>query len=127
METFGPSLQAPRLLDDTEDAMAVVNVSVITVKPGQTEAALQGVRDGKSIVERHGGRNYRLMAPVAGPDPIVATFVLTWETPDMATWGKVNDAVWSDAELLALNARSFSAEGHTSSVVQAVYVDVPLT
>ena len=56
-------------------------MTTLTIKPGGWDDMLENVKKAKAILERHGGRNVRLMVPVSGGGPS-GTAHTTFEADD---------------------------------------------
>jgi heme-degrading monooxygenase HmoA len=74
--------------------MAVMNVSVITVKPGRMKDYLESTARAEELLTKAGAKNLRLMATLtAGSES--GTIISTWEADDFTTYGKVTDAFFA--------------------------------
>jgi hypothetical protein len=73
--------------------MAVISVTALTVKPDKYEAFLDLNRKAKTILERCGARNVRLMGTIVAGQAS-GTLAMTWEADDHASYGAVMDKFW---------------------------------
>ncbi len=105
--------------------MAVVSVTSITIRPGTYEAFLETNRKAKAILERCGAKNLRLLGTlVAGQ--ATASFALTWEADDHASYGAVMDKFLADSEGQALLMQATSPDGPTASFQGSIWSDIPM-
>jgi hypothetical protein len=105
--------------------MAVVSVSTFSVKPDRFEDELADVRKVKALIEKHGGKNVRLMAAlVAGQQ--TGSMVLISETDDFAAQGASLDRVLADPEGLAMLASVGTSASPITGLQMTTWVDVPL-
>jgi len=106
--------------------MAVVQVSTLKVKPDRFEDYLEDSRKVKALVEKHGGKNVRLLAAlVAGEQTGTMAFIS--ETDDFAAYGAVMDKVLADPEGLALlSSTNTTASPLAGGFQMTTWVDVPL-
>lgn len=105
--------------------MAVVSVTTSTVVPDRYEEFLEVNRKVKAIVEKHGGKNVRLLAAlVAGQ--ATGSFGFTVEADDFSTIGSVTDKLFADPEFQALFASINSSASPSAAVQTSYWVDVPL-
>jgi hypothetical protein len=101
--------------------MPVTNVTTLTVRPGGWDETVENCKKAKAILERHGGRNVRLMVPVSGGGPS-GTAHTTFEADDLAGVGKVLDAIYADPEMLAVMMKGAESASWESSIL----VEMPL-
>jgi hypothetical protein len=101
--------------------MPVTNVTTLTVQPGGWDDMLENVKKAKVILERHGGRNVRLMVPVSGGGRS-GTAHTTFEADDLAAVGKVLDGIYADPEMVAVMMKGAESSSWESSIL----VDLPL-
>ena len=94
--------------------MAVISVTTLTVGPGWDQF-MDDQKKAKAILEKHGAKNVRLLAEVAGSVPS-GTVHSTFEADDLGSLGKVLDAVYADPEILGMMQDS-SATSWTSSIL----------
>jgi hypothetical protein len=105
--------------------MAVVSVTTFSVRPDGYEDALADLRKTKAVVERCGGKNVRLLAPlVAGAATGSMAFIT--EADDFGAIGAATDKILSDPEGQALMAKANTSTSALGSVQGAYWVDVPL-
>ena len=103
--------------------MAVVSVTTETVKPDRLEDYLDLSRKAKALVEKHGGRNCRLLvALVAGEQ--TGTFAFISEADDFAASGAVLDKFMVDPEGGAM--MMLGDANPIASFQVTTWVDVPL-
>jgi hypothetical protein len=104
--------------------MAVVFVTTLTVKPDRFEEYLEeNARKAKALVEKHGGRNSRLLAALVAGEQ-TGSFAFIAEADDFAATGAVLDKFLADPEAVALmsTGTASSVAGYQSTM----WVDVPL-
>jgi len=101
--------------------MPVTNVTTLTVQAGGWDDMLENVKTAKAILERHGGRNVRLMVPVSGGGPS-GTAHTTFEADDLAAVGKVLDGIYADPEMVAVMMKGAESSTWESSIL----VELPL-
>ena len=77
--------------------MAVVSVTTLMVKPDRLEDFLDTARKSKAILEKHGGRNIRLLAALVAGEA-TGSFVTTCESDDFAASGALLDKFLADPE-----------------------------
>jgi hypothetical protein len=82
---------------------------------------MESQKKAKAIMERHGAKNVRLLAPVAGAEPS-GTMHQTFEADDMASLGKITDALFADPEILAM-MQNGSAASWTTSILGEIPLD----
>ncbi len=101
--------------------MTVISVTTLPTQPGTPWAeTLAGHKTAKTILERLGAKNVRLLVSLVGATP-VGTAHSVFEADDNAALGKITDAIYTDPEMLELmNA------GGSSPWTTSVLVDVPL-
>ena len=100
--------------------MAVISVTTLTVGP-DWDKFLEDQKKAKAILERHGARNVRLLAEVAGATPS-GTMHSTFEAENLESLGRITDAVFADAEILAM-MQNGSAASWTSSILGELPLD----
>ena len=100
--------------------MTVISVTTIPVQPDAPwDETLATHKQAKTILERHGAKNVRLMVSMVGAAP-VGTAYSSFEADDHAALGKITDAVFTDPELLEMMSAG------TSPWTTSVFADVPL-
>ena len=107
--------------DKKRGIMPVTNVTTLTVQAGGWDDMVENCKKAKAILERHGGRNVRLMVPVSGGGPS-GTAHTTFEADDLAGVGKVLDGIYADPEMIAVMAKG----AETSSWESSILVELPL-
>jgi hypothetical protein len=105
--------------------MAVVSVTNITIRPGTYDAFLETNRKAKAILERCGAKNLRLLGTLVAGEA-TASFAMTWEADDHASYGAVMDKFLADAEGMALLMEATSGDGPTDSFQGSLWSDIPL-
>ena len=100
--------------------MPVTNVTTLTVKPGGWDDMLENSKKAKKILEKHGGRNVRLMVPISGGGPS-GTAHSIFEADDLAALGKVLDGIYADPEMVAVMMKGAESATWESSIL----VDLP--
>ena len=104
--------------------MTVVSVTALTIKPDRYEDFLAPTKKSKSILEKCGARNVRLIVGLGGQ--ISGSFVLSHEADDHATSGAILDKFLADSEGLALMMESGTDGGPTASWQTSTWVEIPL-
>jgi hypothetical protein len=97
--------------------MAVINVT--TLRTHSAEGWGQMVENhakAKAILEKHGGRNVRLIVPIAGAEPS-GTAHSTFEADDLASLGKILDSIYADPDMIALMTSGGESATWTTSVL----------
>jgi len=105
--------------------MAVISVTTLTVKPDKYEAFLDQNRKAKTILERCGAKNVRLMGTIVAGQAS-GTLAMTWEADDNASYGAVMDKFLADPDGLALLMQSNSADGPTAAFQGSIWGDIDL-
>jgi hypothetical protein len=106
--------------------MAVVGTAQISVRPGQMAAGVANFKQAKAVLESSGGRNVRLLTPLAGPAPAGSTMIVTFECDDLVAWGQINEAYYANATAQKLMAEAYGPDGFAASVILSLFQDVPL-
>jgi hypothetical protein len=105
--------------------MAVVTVVTLTVKPDRFADAVESVRKSKAIIERGGGRDFRLLAALVAGEA-TGSVVVSFEADDFAAYGSIQDKFLADPEGVALISATNTSEGPIAGYQQTLWVDVPL-
>jgi hypothetical protein len=105
--------------------MAVVAVSTLTVKPDHYDDFLVEARQVKTIVERSGGKNVRMLAALVAGEATGSLAVIA-EADDWTAYGAAQDKLYGDPEFRPILARGNSSAGHINSIQTTVWVEVPL-
>jgi hypothetical protein len=105
--------------------MAVVSVTTLSVKPDRYEDFLETTRKAKTILEKSGARNLRLLAALTAGEA-TGSLAMTWEVDDFAAQGAVLDKFLADPEGLALISSTNTTAGPTAGFQSTIWVDVPL-
>jgi multidrug efflux pump subunit AcrB len=82
--------------------MTVVSITVVHPKPGTSwEDMAKQLKKANEVVKKHGAENVTVMVGMAaGPNTGDVTVLAT--SPDWASYGKTQDAMMADPEMLAL-------------------------
>jgi hypothetical protein len=105
--------------------MAVVYTGTATVKPDRYEDYLNLIRKTKTLIERAGGKNLRLLvALVAGE--ATGTFVVTYEADDFAAFGTLNEKFFADPEAEAVMSSLSTSASPIPGYQGTLWLDVPL-
>jgi hypothetical protein len=107
------------------EKMAVVSVTTFVVKPDGFEGILADIRKGKTIMEKCGARNIRLLAAMVGGEA-TGSIVLSAEVDDFAGWGAYLDKFLADPEGLALFGSVNTSASPVAGFQSTIWVDVPL-
>ena len=106
--------------------MAVVTVATATVKPDRMEDFLEDMRKIKTIVEKTGGKNVRVLTAVVAGEA-TGTMAFISESDDFAASGAATDKFFADPEALALVSSMTGTAGTLAAGYQTAYwVDIPL-
>jgi hypothetical protein len=87
---------------------------------GGWDEMLENIKKANVILERHGGRNVRLMV-VSGGGPS-GTAHSIFEADDLAALGKVLDGIYADPEMVAVMTKGAESASWESSIL----MDMPL-
>jgi hypothetical protein len=106
--------------------VAIVSVGAVTIKPDRFQDYLDQVaRPSKALIEKHGGKNVRLLAGlVAGEATGSLSFV--FEVDDWAAYGDFGQGFFGDPEGVAQVASPNSSASPVAGYQSSVWVDVPL-
>ncbi len=104
--------------------MTVLSVTALTIKPDRYEDFLATTKKSKSILEKHGAKNVRLIVSMSGETS--GSFVLTHEADDFTDAGRVMDKFLGDPEGLALMMESGTEDGATASWQTSTWVEIDL-
>ena len=103
--------------------MAIMSVTVITVKPGRYEEFVKGAAEAEALLVKCGAKNPRLIVGLAAGEAS-GSFVSTWEADDFTAFGKVTDAFFAGGGEAVMMASS--AEDSPIAMWQSsTYVDIP--
>ena len=106
--------------------MAVVTVTTVTVKPDRFGDFLQDMGRVKTITERCGGRNVRLLTAVVAGEA-TGTMAFISEADDLAASGAVADKFFADPEGLAVLSSMTSTAGPMAGAYQtAFWLEIPV-
>ena len=103
--------------------MAVLSVTTLTVKPDRMGDFVEQARKAKAILEKHGGRNCRLISGVVAGEATGA-FVFTVEADDFAGMGAVQDKVMTDPDAAAI--MTLGTANPAAGYQISYWVDIPL-
>jgi hypothetical protein len=84
--------------------MAVLNVATLSIPASAWNETLETCKKAKGILEGLGAQDVRFITPIAGGAP-GGTVHSTFEAPDLASLGKVLDAMYTNQDMIALMAR----------------------
>jgi len=104
--------------------MTVISVTALTIKPDRYEDFLTTTKKSKSILEKCGAKNVRLIVGLGGQAS--GSFVLSHEADDHAASGGILDKFLADPEGLALMMESGTEGGPTASWQTSTWVEIPL-
>ena len=104
--------------------MTVLSVTALTIKPDRYEDFLATTKKSKSILEKCGAKNVRLIVGMSGQSS--GSFVLTHEADDFTDAGRVLDKFLADPEGLAVMIESGTEGGPTASWQTSTWVEIEL-
>ncbi len=104
--------------------MTVLSVTTLTIRPGRYEDFLASTQKSKSLLEKHGAKNVRLIVSMSGQTS--GSFVLTHEADDFTDAGRITDKFLADPEGLAVTMESSSEDGPVVSWQPSTWVEIPL-
>ena len=104
--------------------MTVLSVTTLTVKPDRYEDFLASAQKSKSLLEKHGAKNVRLIVSMSGE--LSGSFALTHEADDFTDAGRITDKFLADPEGLAVTMESGTAAGPAASWHPSTWVEIPL-
>ncbi len=104
--------------------MTVLSVTTLTIKPDRYEEFLASTKKSKSILEKCGAKNVRLIVGMSGQQS--ASFVLTHEADDFTDAGRITDKFLADPQGLAVMMESGTSEGAVASWQASTWVEIPL-
>jgi len=99
--------------------MNVISVTTMKVAAGGWDQTVGNHVKAKPILERHGAQNVRLLVPLAGGAES-GTVHLVFEAADMASIGKVTDAIYSDPDMQTLMRSGADITTWTTSLLGEV-------
>ena len=105
--------------------MTVLSATTLTVKLDHYEDFLASARKSKSILEKHGAKNVRLIVAMSGESS--ASFTLTHEADDFTDAGRITDKFLADPEGLTVMTESGSAADPAASWHPSTWVEIPLS
>ena len=104
--------------------MTVLSVTALTIKPDRYEDFLATTKKSKSILEKSGAKNVRLIVGMSGQSS--GSFVLTHEADDFTDAGRVLDKFLADPEGLAVMMETGTEGGPTASWQTSTWVEIEL-
>jgi len=106
--------------------MTVLSVTTLTAKPDRYADYLAVARTSKTLLEKHGAKNVRLLAGLVGGEA-TGTLVFTSEADDFASSGAITDKLLADPEGVALLTSSMnSGAGPIATIQTSQWVEIPL-
>ena len=97
----------------------------MTVKPDRFDDFVADVRQSKGLIEKHGGKNVRLVAALVGGEQTGA-LALICETEDFAALGSFFDSYLLDPAALEMTSSVNTAAGSVTGYQSTLWVDVAL-
>jgi hypothetical protein len=107
-------------------AMAVVNMTQITIRPERMAEGVESARRSMPMLERLGAKNPRFFTVLSGPSASTDTMIMTWEADDLEAWARVTQALYSDSEMAQAIASSAGPDTPNVSWTQSVLVQLDL-
>ncbi len=104
--------------------MTVLSATTLTVKLDRYEDFLASAQKSKSLLEKHGAKNVRLIVSMSGESS--ASFTLTHEADDFTDAGRITDKFLADPGGLAVMTGSGSAADPVASWHPSTWVEIPL-
>ena len=104
--------------------MTVLSVTALTIKPDRYEDILETTKKSKSILEKCGAKNVRLVGGVSGQSS--GGFVLTHEADDHAASGAILDRFLADSVGMVLMMETATEGGPTASWQTSTWVEIEL-
>lgn len=104
--------------------MTVLSATTLTVKLDRYEDFLASAQKSKSLLEKHGAKNVRLIVSMSGE--LSASFTLTHEADDFTDAGRIRDKFLADPKGLGVMTESGSAGGLTASWHPSTWVEIRL-
>ena len=104
--------------------MTVLSVTTLSIKPGRYEDFLASIQKSKSLLEKHGAKNVRLIVSMSGQTS--GSFALTHEADDYTDAGRITDKFLADPEGLAATMESGTAESPVVSWQPSTWMEIPL-
>ena len=105
--------------------MTVLSVTTLTIKPDRYEEFVATTKKSKSILEKCGAKNVRLVAGMSA-GLASGSLVLTHEADDFAASGVIMDKFLSDKEGLALMMETGTSVSPVASWQSSTWVEVEL-
>jgi len=104
--------------------MTVSHSIVGTVKPGRYEDHIALAHEAEKLLERHGGRDVRLLsASLAGE--ATGQWVMATDYADIEAYGASSDDINADPDLLSLMARVQSADAPSTILGMSLSLEIP--
>ena len=104
--------------------MTVLSATTLTVELDRYQDFLASAQKSKSLLEKHGAKNVRLVVSMSGV--LSASFTLTHEADDFTDAGRITDKFLADPEGLAVMSESGSAAGPAASWHPSTWVEIRL-
>ena len=101
--------------------MTVGSSTIVTLVAGRENDAIADTGKYKTLLERHGAKNYRVMLMM---DRTPLRMVTTYEAEDQAALGKISDNLLADPEFQPLMAASFGPGGSSSGYVTQMWIEL---
>jgi hypothetical protein len=103
--------------------MAVMSVTIMSVKPGMYQQFLEGQKEANALLEKSGAKNLRLIVGLTAGEAS-GSMVSTWEADDFTAYGKVTDAFFSSGGVEIMES-IIGADSPIANWQSSTYVDVP--
>ena len=103
--------------------MAIMSVTIMTIKPGRYADFLAGTAETDELLKKCGAKNLRLLAGLAAGEGS-GSIVSTWEADDFADFGKVSQAFFTNGGVEVMEGVG-SADSPVASWQNSTFVDIP--
>ena len=103
--------------------MAVMSVTVVSVKPGRYDEFLKQQNDVEALLKKCGAKNQRLIVGLTAGEAS-GSMVTTYEADDFEAYGKIMDAFFSGGGTEIMETIS-AADSPIAGWQSSTYVDVP--
>ena len=103
--------------------MAIMSVTVMTIKPGRYAEFLAGTAEADELLKKSGAKNLRLIAGLAAGEGS-GTIVSTWEADDFEDFGKISQAFFENGGTDVMEGVG-SADSPVASWQNSIFVDIP--
>jgi len=101
--------------------MTVGSSTVVTLVAGRENDAIADASKFRTLLERHGAQNYRVMLMM---DRTPLRMVTTYEADDQAALGKIADSLLVDPEFQPFMEASFGPGGNCSDYVTQMWIEL---